>query len=67
MVEDVVSSGCVGEIIMAHLAESEIPVKGECLNLGENFIEHGDVQSLRRLYGIDPDGICRAAERVIGK
>ena len=65
VVEEVVSSGCVGELIMAHLSEKEIPVRGECLNLGDNFIEHGDVKSLRALYGIDPEGICRAAERVM--
>ena len=64
--EEVCRSGCVGERLLAALAERGIPVKkARLLNLGEGLLENGDPEVLRHMAGLDGEGIARAVMEVM--
>lgn len=64
--EECMDTGCVGRKIAAELALREVHVKLALINLGERFVQHGTVQELRQLCGIDSGSICKKALEVIG-
>ena len=66
VVEECVSSGCVGEQIAARLmAAGALPRAFALLNLGDQFVPHGTVPQLRQLCGIDGKSICKKALEVL--
>lgn len=66
MVEDVCAHGCVGERILAGLAErGRAPKQAKLLNLGSGIVTHGDVKELRSRMGIDAYGIQAAVQAML--
>ena len=63
--EETVCNGCVGREIAALLRTRNILVPTVTCNVGDAFIEHGTVQELYRLCGIDAPSIAKAAREVL--
>ncbi len=63
--EETVRNGCVGREIAALLRTRNILVPTVTCNVGDAFIEHGTVQELYRLCGIDAPSIAKAAREVL--
>ena len=65
--EECVDSGCVGRRIL-----SELALRGQrynrpvLANLGDRFVQHGTVDQLRALCGIDGKSLCKRALEVMG-
>ena len=53
VVEDCVERGSVGEALAAAVAKAGLNLAVKLMNLGEQFIPHGDVKTLQREYSID--------------
>lgn len=61
VLEECVESGCVGEKIAAHIAQSAVALKSlRLLNLGSRFIPQGSVDELRKMCGIDTQSVVHA-------
>ena len=66
--EDVCEAGCVGSRILEEAAISEIDIRAaKLLNLGEGIVPHGTVAELLHDFGLDADGIVRAAMEMMDK
>lgn len=66
--EDVCEAGCVGSRILEEAAINEIHVRAaKLLNLGEGIVPHGTVAELLHDFGLDADGIVRAAMEMMDK
>ncbi len=63
--EETVRNGCVGREIAALLRTRNILVPTVTCNVGDAFIEHGTVQELYRLCGIDALSLARTAMEVL--
>ncbi len=64
--EEVAAAGCVGQRIALELLSRGVSPKGfTTLNLGERFVTHGTVPQLRRLCGIDSEGIYQKVLEVL--
>lgn len=59
--EDVCAFGSVGSQILSSLAGVTEGFDYRLLNLGDGIVQHGSVEELRRMRGIDAQGIVRAA------
>ena len=59
--EDVCAFGSVGSQILSSLAGVTESFDYQLLNLGDGIVQHGSVEELRRIRGIDAQGIVRAA------
>ena len=67
MAEEVCSSGCVGEKLIARAALSGAAVNNvKLLNLGEGLVAHGDHASLMKEQKIDAAAIAEAAVELCG-
>ncbi len=67
VLEEAVSTGCVGQQIAAALAARGVAVRTLLLkNLGDRFIRHGAVEELRRMCGIDADSVAEAVLTSMG-
>lgn len=65
--EEVVGSGCAGQMISCELLKgSVLPETFTLLNLGDQFVTHGTVPQLRKLCGIDGESIYKKALEVLG-
>lgn len=66
VIEDVSSEGCVGQRILSELTDMGINIKASGLiNLGDDFVTHGQVSELQKLCGIDSDSITHiVADRI---
>ncbi len=62
--EEVCAAGCIGEVLTAAAARESIPISARLLNLGEGILPQGRRELLMRDWGIDADGIARAAEEL---
>ncbi|MCR5090194.1 MAG: 1-deoxy-D-xylulose-5-phosphate synthase [Oscillospiraceae bacterium] len=62
--EEVCAAGCIGEVLTAAAAREAIPVSARLLNLGCGILPQGKRELLMRDWGIDADGIVRAAEEL---
>ena len=63
--EDVCSSGCVGERIVAAAAQGGVEIgRTMLLNLGDGIVAQGRVEELLRDRGLDAAGIAKAAEKI---
>lgn len=66
--EDVCEAGCVGSRIHEEAAINETHVRAaKLLNLGEGIVPHGTVAELLHDFGLDADGIVRAAMEMMDK
>lgn len=66
VVEDVCAHGCIGERILAALAErGRAPKQAKLLNLGGGIVTHGDVKELRSRMGIDAEAIETAVQTML--
>lgn len=63
--EETVRNGCVGREIAALLRTRNILVPTVTCNVGDAFIEHGTVQELYRLCGIDAESLAKTAQEVL--
>lgn len=65
VVEEVVDSGCIGNLLISHLSQigNIHPIK--LINVGNSFVTHGSVCQLRRLLGIDAEGIISVCRELI--
>jgi 1-deoxy-D-xylulose-5-phosphate synthase len=61
-VEDHVLQGGFGSAVAEAILELEFPLSGlECLGIPDEFVEHGKRSSMFKKYGLDAEGIARAA------
>lgn len=60
--ENALSSG-LGEIVKAFLCGSGAEV--ECIGLPDKFIEHGNLEALRKKYGFTPENIAEKALQML--
>ena len=66
--EECMDAGCAGRRIAAELAlRGANGVRVALVNLGDRFVQHGTVEELRQLCGIDGGSICRKALEVMGR
>ena len=64
--EECMDAGCVGRRLAGELALLGIDgVRLALVNLGDRFVQHGTVDELRQLCGIDGASICRRALEVM--
>ena len=63
VIEDAVNSGCVGQEIAAALSATSGKV--ELINLGQDFVAHGDMGSLLRAVNLDANSICSRIMEVL--
>lgn len=60
VIEDCVSEGCVGQRILSGLSDMGIVLKSSALiNLGDDFVTHGEIPQLHKLCHVDADSITR--------
>ena len=63
--EDVCRPGCVGERLLAAIAEAGCPIRAaKLINLGDGILANGAPEALRALAGLDGEGIARAVWEV---
>ena len=65
VVEEVAETGCIGKEILAGLMACGVTASSKLLNLGTGIVPHGDVRSLQRETGIDPEAIYSAAKELL--
>ena len=65
--EDVCAFGSVGSQILSSLAGVTEGFDYRLLNLGDGIVQHGSVEELRRMRGIDAQGIVRAARTLFSE
>lgn len=66
VLEEACAHGCMGQALLAHLAQSRIPVRyARLLNLGSGVVTHGEVEELRRVCGIDTASVVTAARQAM--
>ncbi|MBQ6397083.1 MAG: 1-deoxy-D-xylulose-5-phosphate synthase [Oscillospiraceae bacterium] len=65
--EDVCAFGSVGSQILSSLAGVTEGFEYRLLNLGDGIVQHGSVEELRRMRGIDAQGIVRAARTLFSE
>ena len=64
--EECMDAGCVGRRLAGELALRGMgSVRPALVNLGDRFVQHGTVDELRQLCGIDGASICRRALEVM--
>lgn len=61
-VEENVKRGGFGEQVAAYMQERHPGCRVLCAAIGDCFVEHGCVESLRARYGLSPEKILRAIE-----
>ena len=59
VMEENVKSGGLGEHVAAMIAESALSVSVFCVAVKDDFVEHGSVEELRRMLGIDAQTVSR--------
>lgn len=65
IVEEAVASGCIGQQILSELAIRGGNPAAKLVNLGDQFVTHGNLRDLHHAYGLDGPAICQAAEEVL--
>lgn len=56
--EETVDAGCVAKDLFAALGDHGIGAVCRHHNLGDNFVTHGSLDTLRQVCGIDADSLC---------
>lgn len=66
VLEECVEEGCVGQRIAAYLAQNQIDTKCFLLkNLGNRFVSHGKMETLRKKCKIDADSVIATIMEVV--
>ena len=65
VVEETAESGCVGQAVVAAMAEDKCPVRTALLNIGDRFVTHGEKKILFEMLGLDARGIARRAKEAL--
>ncbi len=65
--EEVVDAGCVANDLFSALAQRGIPAKLDKVDLGDRYITHGSVETLREAVGLDAKSIAARAKALYGK
>lgn len=66
--EDVCRPGSMGEKALAALAEAEVPPRAaRRIDLGDGILENGAPNDLRRLTGLDGEGIARTVREMMNE
>lgn len=66
VLEETFSGGCVGEAILAKMAQNgTLPGKLKLMNLGDEFVTHGKVSQLREDRGIDAKSVYETAKELV--
>lgn len=64
--EETCRSGCIGEAVIAQLAENaSVPCSYRLINLGDGIVTHGSVSELMDLYKINSSSIVSAVEELM--
>lgn len=64
--EEHVSGGGYGQAVSAFYMQNDIRnIRVHNLNVGDAFVEHGTVAQLRKMLGIDADGVLETVERYL--
>ena len=64
--EDVCAAGCVGErLLAAAAARGRRRKASRLINVGDGIVPQGSVPELLREYGLDGEGIARAARSLL--
>jgi 1-deoxy-D-xylulose-5-phosphate synthase len=66
-VEEAAAAGGFGSAVLEALAEAGIAVPVHCLAIPDRIVEHGDPATLRASFGLDAEGIARAARGLLGR
>jgi 1-deoxy-D-xylulose-5-phosphate synthase len=66
-VEEASAAGGFGSAVLEALAEAGIAVPVHCLAIPDRIVEHGDPATLRASFGLDAEGIARAARGLLGR
>jgi 1-deoxy-D-xylulose-5-phosphate synthase len=66
VLEECVSSGCVGQEIVSSLAQQGVlPPVVRLMNLGGGFVTHGKVSQLRHAWHIDGDAVYETVKELV--
>jgi 1-deoxy-D-xylulose-5-phosphate synthase len=66
VLEECVSSGCVGQELVTALAEKgALPAVVRLMNLGSGFVTHGKVPQLRHAWHIDGDAVYETVKELV--
>ena len=65
--DEAISIGCAGREISALLRAKGIVVPTRSCNIGDCFVEHGNVKELYRQVGIDARSLADKAKEVLGR
>ncbi|MEN6520452.1 MAG: 1-deoxy-D-xylulose-5-phosphate synthase [Armatimonadota bacterium] len=65
IVEDNTTLGGFGSAILELLASKGIVASVKLLGMGDKFIEHGSVRSLKRILGLNAEGIVNTAREML--
>ena len=64
--EETAAGGSLGQRVLAELLAHGVTLRAVCrLDLGDGILEHGDADVLRRLKGLDGEGIAEAVREVL--
>jgi 1-deoxy-D-xylulose-5-phosphate synthase len=63
-IEDGVTDGGIGSIITDYMSEHNYRPKISKIGIPDKFVEHGTVEQLYHLCGMDEEGICKEIERL---
>jgi len=66
-VEENIVQGGVGSAVLELLAAEGLQVETRCMGIPDTFVEQGSQAELRRLYGLDSEGIADMARRFLGR
>ena len=65
VLEDGSAKGGVGSAILEILHDIDIPIRFKLLGVPDRFIEHGSTDQLKKMLGLDIDGIKKAIRQII--
>lgn len=65
--EESAAHGCVGQRLAALLEQAGVPAKVALINCGEDFVQHGKTELLKKELSLDGDGIAHKAWEVLGR
>jgi len=66
-VEEAAAAGGFGSAVLEALAEAGVTVPVHCLAIPDRVVEHGDPAAIRASFGLDAEGIARAARSLVGR
>jgi 1-deoxy-D-xylulose-5-phosphate synthase len=62
-IEDGTRAGGMGSAVLEFMDDHDLPARIHRLGLPDEFVEHGSVEELYRIVGLDKDSIVREIKR----